>query len=129
MELTTIELGITLICIPYWWDESSESLRATIRVHRPELFTNQITFASPIPAVPPSSCKKRTMLMLIYHSKRTNIKVHSKQSCVGHFLLFRDDWFAELARTRQLVATSDSALCNVCSFQTVQLLSTYRGYI
>jgi 2-keto-3-deoxy-6-phosphogluconate aldolase len=32
------QAGITLIEIPYWWDLSMESLTATIRNQRPDLF-------------------------------------------------------------------------------------------
>ncbi len=32
--------GITLIEIPYWWDEEIESLRATIHNKRPDLIVN-----------------------------------------------------------------------------------------
>lgn len=38
--------GITLIEVPYWWDKKSESLAATVRLHRPGL-TNFVSLFAP----------------------------------------------------------------------------------
>jgi hypothetical protein len=34
------DIGITLITIPFWWDESLPTLTATIKALRPELITD-----------------------------------------------------------------------------------------
>lgn len=41
--------GITLIEVPYWWDHSKESLKATIHLHRPALISGD---GKPIPESP-----------------------------------------------------------------------------
>jgi hypothetical protein len=58
--------GVTLIEVPYWWDYHDDSLRATIHLHRPDIFPglslsfvplNQIRTdpgkGTPIPSRPP----------------------------------------------------------------------------
>lgn len=34
--------GITLIEVPYWWDYSADSLRATIHQYRPDIFHGMV---------------------------------------------------------------------------------------
>eukprot|EP00026_Physarum_polycephalum_P003771 Phypoly_transcript_03785.p1 GENE.Phypoly_transcript_03785~~Phypoly_transcript_03785.p1 ORF type:complete len:728 (+),score=112.28 Phypoly_transcript_03785:126-2309(+) len=46
------ERGETLIAIPCWWDETTESLIATIRTYRPDLFLDKHN-GIPIPLHPP----------------------------------------------------------------------------
>ena len=43
--------GITLVEIPYWWNNKEESLKSTIHLQRPDLF--DISSSSPIPLDPP----------------------------------------------------------------------------
>jgi hypothetical protein len=43
--------GITLIEVPYWWDQSAASLAGTIRESRTELL-DQWSDAKPIPTSP-----------------------------------------------------------------------------
>eukprot|EP01126_Amoeba_proteus_P002830 TRINITY_DN10911_c0_g1_i1.p1 TRINITY_DN10911_c0_g1~~TRINITY_DN10911_c0_g1_i1.p1 ORF type:complete len:145 (+),score=40.44 TRINITY_DN10911_c0_g1_i1:327-761(+) len=45
--------GITLVQIPYWWDNSEEQLSSTLNLLRPELFPK--TKSLPIPKDPPHS--------------------------------------------------------------------------
>jgi ATP-dependent DNA ligase len=45
----TIFTGITLIEVPYWWDDTFESLCATIYNHRPDLFLEP-PMGTPIPS-------------------------------------------------------------------------------
>jgi hypothetical protein len=42
-------MGITLISIPFWWDESLASLAATVKTARPDLINVSIESA-PIPS-------------------------------------------------------------------------------
>eukprot|EP01114_Cavostelium_apophysatum_P003467 TRINITY_DN1335_c0_g4_i6.p1 TRINITY_DN1335_c0_g4~~TRINITY_DN1335_c0_g4_i6.p1 ORF type:complete len:879 (-),score=171.48 TRINITY_DN1335_c0_g4_i6:765-3401(-) len=56
-------VGITLISIPYWWDESPESLVATIRAVRPDIrYSLPLNFieakAKPIPETGPKQSAK-----------------------------------------------------------------------
>jgi hypothetical protein len=66
------ERGITLIPIPFWWDETEKSLAATLHKHRPAL---QLTLSkdmnvvdgivpveSAIPETPPAIQKKRKLM-------------------------------------------------------------------
>jgi hypothetical protein len=46
-------LGITLIEIPYWWDNTIESLQATIHQSRPELIKADVSKWNPIPKTMP----------------------------------------------------------------------------
>eukprot|EP01114_Cavostelium_apophysatum_P020502 TRINITY_DN6892_c0_g1_i1.p1 TRINITY_DN6892_c0_g1~~TRINITY_DN6892_c0_g1_i1.p1 ORF type:complete len:515 (+),score=94.07 TRINITY_DN6892_c0_g1_i1:59-1603(+) len=46
------ENGITLVDVPFWWDGSADSLTATIRSVRPELFPIMAVDAAPIPERP-----------------------------------------------------------------------------
>jgi len=39
-KLWSREIGVTLICIPYWWNRSVDSLVAMIGHARPELISN-----------------------------------------------------------------------------------------
>ncbi len=39
--------GITLIEVPFWWDQTYESIAATIHTIRPDLLENPVTL--PIP--------------------------------------------------------------------------------
>lgn len=34
--------NITLVEVPYWWDESTETLRATVASLRPDLYNTQL---------------------------------------------------------------------------------------
>eukprot|EP00026_Physarum_polycephalum_P002997 Phypoly_transcript_03006.p1 GENE.Phypoly_transcript_03006~~Phypoly_transcript_03006.p1 ORF type:complete len:734 (+),score=100.03 Phypoly_transcript_03006:377-2578(+) len=45
--------GETLVIVPCWWDNSPESLIATIRLQRKDLFPNASPLATPIPPEPP----------------------------------------------------------------------------
>lgn len=49
--------GITLIEVPYWWDMTSTSIRATIHQVRPDLIPNPGN-GTPIPVVNPRVVKK-----------------------------------------------------------------------
>jgi hypothetical protein len=54
-------IGITLIDIPYWWDGSTESLKATICKYKPDLLT-QLGHPHPtlvIPTEAPSTAKRK----------------------------------------------------------------------
>lgn len=46
------QLGITLIPIPQWWDQTPESLMATIHARRPDIFPDCPASAVPIPEIP-----------------------------------------------------------------------------
>lgn len=46
--------GITMIIIPYWWDRSKESIKATIHLQRPDLIPHLEPNSVPIPSSPPS---------------------------------------------------------------------------
>eukprot|EP01114_Cavostelium_apophysatum_P005030 TRINITY_DN1558_c0_g1_i1.p1 TRINITY_DN1558_c0_g1~~TRINITY_DN1558_c0_g1_i1.p1 ORF type:complete len:545 (+),score=133.12 TRINITY_DN1558_c0_g1_i1:262-1896(+) len=48
-----LQVGITLVQVPYWWNGSKSSLAATINVLRPELHLKVDGDASPIPQEPP----------------------------------------------------------------------------
>ncbi len=48
-----LKLGITLITIPYWWDEELSSLASTIRRARPDISMPSIRLTSPIPTAMP----------------------------------------------------------------------------
>jgi hypothetical protein len=52
------DTGITLIPIPYWWDNSPSSLAATIQYYRPDLIVNNSTNASPIPSEMPAKVQR-----------------------------------------------------------------------
>jgi hypothetical protein len=41
--------GISLICIPYWWNEKIESVAATIQVQRPDIRFATVPNSLPIP--------------------------------------------------------------------------------
>jgi hypothetical protein len=50
-----LQLGITLIEVPYWWDGKKESLAATIHHFRSDIISQQdplLLTASPIPNKP-----------------------------------------------------------------------------
>ncbi len=49
--------GISLIEVPYWWDFETDSLRATIHQHRPDLVSSPGKGVA-IPSSPPKSFKK-----------------------------------------------------------------------
>jgi allophanate hydrolase subunit 1 len=57
------ENGITLIIIPYWWDNKSNSLLATIQHYRPDLIELQnnsnVKIGSMIPSLPPMINKQQ----------------------------------------------------------------------
>jgi hypothetical protein len=56
----TTQAGFVLIDVPYWWDGSESSLKATIAIKRPDLFPDNS--AQPIPESPPDA--KRG---IVYH--------------------------------------------------------------
>eukprot|EP01027_Heterolobosea_sp_BB2_P007423 GEZU01011052.1.p2 GENE.GEZU01011052.1~~GEZU01011052.1.p2 ORF type:complete len:114 (-),score=22.70 GEZU01011052.1:113-454(-) len=45
--------GITLIEVPYWWDNTAASIIASIHSVRPDLVSEPPSGASPIPSEPP----------------------------------------------------------------------------
>jgi len=48
-KLASVKLtGITLITIPYWWDEKEASLLSTIQAHRPDIQLQDQVTSSPI---------------------------------------------------------------------------------
>eukprot|EP00026_Physarum_polycephalum_P002833 Phypoly_transcript_02842.p1 GENE.Phypoly_transcript_02842~~Phypoly_transcript_02842.p1 ORF type:complete len:838 (+),score=97.84 Phypoly_transcript_02842:84-2597(+) len=47
------ESGATLIRVPFWWDGSIDSLRATVYFERPDLDISNLIYSSPIPVNPP----------------------------------------------------------------------------
>jgi hypothetical protein len=51
-KLACQQKGITLISVPYWWDNRKDSLLATIQTFRPDIIT-PIHNISPIPNQPP----------------------------------------------------------------------------
>eukprot|EP01114_Cavostelium_apophysatum_P005469 TRINITY_DN1649_c1_g3_i2.p1 TRINITY_DN1649_c1_g3~~TRINITY_DN1649_c1_g3_i2.p1 ORF type:complete len:946 (+),score=191.78 TRINITY_DN1649_c1_g3_i2:116-2953(+) len=53
--------GITLVEIPYWWNETEEQLLATIKDKRPDLFTGISISAAPVPATKPAYIDKLFM--------------------------------------------------------------------
>ncbi len=52
-----VEMGITLVTVPYWWDEELFSLATTIHHLRPDLEIPSVWLKSPIPSDKPN--KKR----------------------------------------------------------------------
>jgi hypothetical protein len=52
------QFGLTLISIPFWWDNSSDSLASTIRQYRPDI-NLQAKEVAPIPLEMPLKFKKR----------------------------------------------------------------------
>ncbi len=48
-----LDLGVTLIPVPYWWDRSHESLAPFIRSHRPDITVVATSQFKEIPATPP----------------------------------------------------------------------------
>jgi hypothetical protein len=56
--------NITLVEIPYWWDNTKESLKATIQKANPKLITEAIK-AHAIPSELPKSNKQRTNAQLL----------------------------------------------------------------
>ena len=72
------EHGITLIEIPYWWDEQGSSLMATIHNHRADFFLlNSET--QPIPAAPLMRAPSGTDPFFSYSSREP---AH-QTSCTG----------------------------------------------
>jgi hypothetical protein len=73
--------NLTLVEVPYWWDNSKESLAATIQLSRPELIPDQV-HALPIPSTPPSKLgvgSKRAKAVL---TSSTETKKDSPQKAV-----------------------------------------------
>lgn len=60
-HLACTQKGITLIEIPYWWDNSKDSLAATINLHQPGLISPQMSGGLPIPSAPPQGFSKGTL--------------------------------------------------------------------
>jgi hypothetical protein len=58
--------NITLIVVPYWWDETAGSLAATIREQRPDLLVNipqkRINSNRAIPPLPPAMLEELQMV-------------------------------------------------------------------
>ena len=54
-----INIGITLIEVPYWWDKQVSSLASTIYNTRPDLFDTKPQGIA-IPSIPPSLTKDKT---------------------------------------------------------------------
>jgi hypothetical protein len=65
------KLGITLISIPYWWNGSESSLRATVHAHRPDLVPKPPNNVQPISEIQPetsltaSTCKCLSHFFLV----------------------------------------------------------------
>ena len=57
-SVLTVNIGITLVQIPYWWNKKRSSLEATLHQVRPELVPGNPT-ADPVPSTPPSEFKVR----------------------------------------------------------------------
>jgi hypothetical protein len=53
--------GITLIEIPYWWDQQKASLAATIYSVRPDLIQDTTIIGTPIPKIPPGKPLMRVL--------------------------------------------------------------------
>ncbi len=49
------ELGITLIEVPYWWDNKSSSLQATLQLSRPDTVHSLVHAGVPIASFPSKS--------------------------------------------------------------------------
>jgi hypothetical protein len=54
-QLAASASGITLIQIPFWWDQTPESLCETLRMARPDLPLQQNPHATCIPTTMPES--------------------------------------------------------------------------
>jgi len=49
-----IGAGISLVEIPYWWDDNKDSLAATISEVRPDLIPKGTVTTTPVPLTPPN---------------------------------------------------------------------------
>jgi ATP-dependent DNA ligase len=84
---SSIKHGITLVYIPYWWDETKDSLSSTLHQFMPDIFPK--TDSPPIP----------TELPLDYKSKKNKPVPENKNIMNGYDLnLFEDEvdvegWF------------------------------------
>jgi hypothetical protein len=56
--VTLIQIGITLVEIPFWWKRDFPSFSATIFSHRPDLFSEK-PIGTPIPTIKPTSDQKQ----------------------------------------------------------------------
>jgi hypothetical protein len=63
--------GITLVAVPYWWDNQKSSLLATIHKAAPHLVENPSPMAVPIPATDPR--EKRRRKEVPEHKKNTYV--------------------------------------------------------
>ncbi len=92
-EQTCLELGITLITIPYWWDGEVESLATTIYKVRPDVEIPVHWLRSPIPTKPPPkqvssglSIAVVVTVIVPYEPKRaTDVPDHYKTKLVGWY--------------------------------------------
>ena len=58
-----IQKGISLVCIPYWWDGSADSLSSTLYHILPHVFPK--TDSPPIPTTPPNDIRGTTNKIII----------------------------------------------------------------
>jgi DNA ligase-1 len=70
-----IENGISLACIPFWWDGHADSLSSTLHQILPHVFPN--TSSPPIPSIPPSNFGEKK-------SKNFTINSHIMQGLDRH---------------------------------------------
>jgi len=79
--------GITILEIPFWWDQRMESLTSTIHTHRPDLLIYFHDHLSSIKAMPIQECStlRRGTFYLgieIHHEERYKFRILTKLSII-----------------------------------------------